>query len=62
MRRAGLVQPARHELPLDHDLESVAKARTQALALIGKLRDALDADLIVDAVVVQPKPPARKRM
>ena len=40
----------------------VAKARTQALALIGKLRDALDADLIVDAVVVQPKPPERKRM
>jgi hypothetical protein len=40
----------------------VAKARTQALALLGKLRDALDADLIVDAVVVQPKPPAKKRM
>jgi hypothetical protein len=38
----------------------VAKARTQALALIGKLRDALDADLIVDAVVVPPRPPEQK--
>jgi hypothetical protein len=38
----------------------VAKARTQALALIGKLRDALDADLIIEAVVVQPTPPPPK--
>jgi hypothetical protein len=38
----------------------VAKARTQALALLGKLREALDADLIVDAAVVHPWPPAEK--
>jgi hypothetical protein len=38
----------------------VAKARTQALALLGKLREALDADLIVDAAVVQPRPPEQK--
>jgi hypothetical protein len=38
----------------------VAKARTQALALLGKLREALDADLIVNAAVVQPRPPEPK--
>jgi hypothetical protein len=35
----------------------VAKAKTQALALVGRLRDALDAEVIVDAVVVNPNPP-----
>jgi len=38
----------------------VAKAKTQALALIGKLRAALDADLIVEVVIVPPKPQAPK--
>jgi hypothetical protein len=38
----------------------VAKARTQPLALLGKLREALDADLVVEAVVVQPWPPEPK--
>lgn len=40
---------------------AVAKAKTQALALIGKLREALDADLIVEAVVVRPRAAPSKR-